>query len=218
MTRWYWILGFVLVLVGFAVAASMYSSLPDPMPTHWDMEGRINGTMPKPWGAYLMPGVMLVLWAMFAILPRISPRGFEMDTFVRAWAIFALSTLGLMLFIEILVLRAARDGGMLSPRAIVVGIGVLFAILGNFLGKVTRNFFAGIRTPWTLANEEVWLRTHRLAGKLFVLAGLIIVVAGLAGVSIWPLIAAPIAAAVIPAVYSYVVYKRIEGLPARRSV
>ena len=218
MTRWYWVFGLLLVIVGFAAAASMYSELPDPMPSHWDMKGQIDGTMPKPWGPYLFPGMMLVVWALFAVLPRISPRGFEMDTFTRAWGILNVTALGFMLFIEILVLRAARDGATLSPRPIIVGIGVLIAVLGNFLGKVTRNFFAGIRTPWTLANEEVWLRTHRLAAKLFVLAGLVVVVAGLAGATLWPLIVAPVAAVLIAGVYSYVVYRRIEGLPARRSV
>jgi len=218
VTRWYWVLGLLLVIAGFAAAASMYSALPDPMPSHWDMKGQIDGTMPKPWGPYLLPGMMLVVWGLFAVLPRISPRGFEMDTFTRAWAILNVTALAFMLFVEILVLRAARDGGTLSPRPIVVGIGVLIAVLGNFLGKVTRNFFAGIRTPWTLANEEVWLRTHRLAAKLFVLAGLVVVVAGLAGATVWPLIVAPVAAVLIAAVYSYVLYRRIEGLPARRSV
>jgi uncharacterized membrane protein len=217
VTRRYWFVGLLLVLAAFAVAASMYSSLPDPLPSHWDIDGRINGTMPKPWGAFLVPGMMLVMWALFAILPRVSPRGFEMDTFTRAWAILSLSILGFMLFVEVLTLRAGRDSANLSPRWIVVGIGVLFAVVGNFLGKVTRNFFAGIRTPWTLASEEVWHRTHRLAGKLFVAAGVVIVVAAFAGASVWALIAAPIVAAVIPAVYSYVIYRRIEGLPARRS-
>jgi uncharacterized membrane protein len=122
-----------------------------------------------------------------------------------------------MLFIEILVLQAARDWNPLSPRPILVGVGFLIAVVGNFLGKMTRNFFAGIRTPWTLASEEVWHRTHRLAGKLFVLAGLVVAVAGVAGVPGWPLLAVPGVAALIAVVYSYVVYKRIEGLPAHRS-
>jgi uncharacterized membrane protein len=217
VTRWYWVLGLFLVLCAFGVAAAMYPTLPDPMPSHWDMSGQINGTMPKLWGAFLGPAMMLVLCAVLAFLPRLSPRGFEMDAFARAWGILCLSTLGFVLFVEILVLRAARDGGTLSPRPILVGAGVLVAVIGNFLGKVTRNFFLGIRTPWTLANEEVWLRTHRFAAKLFVLTGLLVVVGGLAGVSPWPLLVAPGAAAVIAAIYSYVVYRRVEGFPERRS-
>lgn len=217
MTRRYWMFGFLLVLVGFAIAAAMYSSLPDPMASHWDMGGRINRTTPRLWGACFGPVMMLVVWVVLGLVPRISPRGFEMDAFARAWGILCLSALGFMLFIEILVLQAARDWNPLSPRPILVGVGFLIAVVGNFLGKMTRNFFAGIRTPWTLASEEVWHRTHRLAGKLFVLAGLVVAVAGVAGVPGWPLLAVPGVAALIAVVYSYVVYKRIEGLPAHRS-
>jgi uncharacterized membrane protein len=215
VTRWYWIVGFLLVLSGFAFAAAMYSSLPDPMPSHWDASGRINGTMPRLWGAWLVPAMMLVMWPLFGALPRVSPRGFEMDAFARAWTMLSLSGLAFMLYMEVLVLRAARDAGTLSPRPIVVGVGILIAVIGNLLGKMTRNFFAGIRTPWTLANEEVWYRTHRLAGKLFVLSGLVIVAGGFANVSPWPLFVAPGVAAVIAAVYSYLVYRRLEGFPAR---
>ena len=217
MSRAYWVIGLLLVLAAFAFAASMYSALPDPMASHWDMSGRVNGTMPRLWGAFLGPALMLVLWLVLALVPRLSPRGFEMDAFALAWSILCLSALGLVLFIEILVLQAARDWGTLSPRPILVGVGVMIAVIGNFLGKMTRNFFAGIRTPWTLANEEVWHRTHRFAAKLFVLAGLVVAVAGLAGVSSWPLFAVPVVAALIAVVYSYVVYRRIEGLPAHRS-
>jgi uncharacterized membrane protein len=217
VTRRYWILGLLLVLCAFAVAAAMYSRLPDPMPSHWDASGRVNGTMPRPWGAFLGPAMMLVMLGIFAGLPRISPRGFEMDAFARAWATLCLTALGFVFLVEVLVLRAAREGGALSTRAMFVGIGVLVAVIGNFLGKVTRNFFAGIRTPWTLANEEVWHRTHRFAAKLFVLAGIFVAVAGIAGVPMWAIVAAPIAAALASAVYSYLIYKRIEGFPARGS-
>ena len=102
-----------------------------------------------------------------------------------------------------------------SQTAIFAGMGVLFIVIGNLLGKVTRNFFVGIRTPWTLASEEVWYRTHRLAGKLFVAAGLFMVVASLAGLRLWPLFVSLGVAALVPVVYSYVIYRRIEGLPGR---
>ena len=87
-------------------------------------------------------------------------------------------------------------------------------IFGNVLGKVTRNFFVGIRTPWTLANEEVWYRTHRLAGKLFVVAGLLVVTTSLAGLGTWTIFVSVGLATLVPVVYSYVIYRKLEGLPA----
>jgi uncharacterized membrane protein len=90
-------------------------------------------------------------------------------------------------------------------------VGLLLVILGNFMGKLTRNFFIGIRTPWTIASEEVWLRTHRLGGKLFVVAGLVLFFSSLLGGGWIPAAVAIGAAALISVVYSYLLYRRIEG-------
>jgi len=210
------VLGLFLVLAALAIAALLYPSLPDPMPSHWNAAGEVNGWLPKFWGAFLMPLIMAFLWLMFLALPRISPRGFEMEPFLRAWGVFKVSLLGLMLFIGVVVLRAAQAGGRISMTAVFVALGVLFVVLGNLLGKVTRNFFVGIRTPWTLASEEVWLRTHRLAGKLFVISGTAVIAAAVIGLSMWPIFAAIMLAALIPVIYSYVLYKRLEGLPGAR--
>jgi uncharacterized membrane protein len=96
-------------------------------------------------------------------------------------------------------------------RGIEAGIGLLLAVVGNFLGKVTRNFFVGIRTPWTLASEEVWMRTHRLGGRLFVLAGLAMFALALAGGGPIAMIVVVGAAALVSVVASYFIYRRIEG-------
>ncbi len=217
MKRTFDALGFLLVLAAFGLTARAYPGLPDPMPTHWNAAGQVNGWMPKFWGAFLVPLVMVFLWVTFLVLPKISPRGFEMEPFTRAWDVFKLTMLAVMLFIGVLVLQAAKTGGELSPTAIFCALGVLFVVMGNLLGKVTRNFFVGIRTPWTLASEEVWYRTHRLAGKLFVAAGLLVVATSFAGLHVWPIMVSIGLATLIPVVYSYVIYRRLEGLPGTRA-
>ena len=187
MKRFSDVLGFLLVVAAFAMVGLKYPGLPDPMPTHWNLAGEVNGWMPKFWGAFLIPIVMAAMWLIFLVLPRISPRGFEMEPFLRAWGVLKVTILALMLFIGILVLRAASSGGDLSQTAMFCALGVLFVVIGNLLGKVTRNFFVGIRTPWTLASEEVWYRTHRLAGKLFVAAGLFVAATSFLRLSVWPI-------------------------------
>jgi uncharacterized membrane protein len=210
------VLGFLFVLAGFTVVVPAYPGLPNPMPSHWNAAGQVNGWLPKFWGALLIPIMMAVMWLIFLVLPRISPRGFEMEPFLRAWGILKVTVLGLMLLLEVLILRAANHSGELSQSALFVGLGILLVVIGNLLGKVTRNFFVGIRTPWTLASEEVWYRTHRLAGKLFVVAGLAVVASTLTGGTVWVLLVAAGLSSLIPVVYSYVLYKRIEGLPSAR--
>jgi uncharacterized membrane protein len=79
------------------------------------------------------------------------------------------------------------------------------------MGKLGKNFFIGIRTPWTLASDEVWFRTHRLGGKLFVLAGLLVFAAGVFGAGPFAPMAAIGAAALVSVVYSYLLYRRLEG-------
>jgi len=206
-------LGFLLVVAGFAVVVLQYPGLPDPMPSHWNAAGQVDGWMPKFWGAFLIPIMMAVIWLIFLALPRISPHGFEMEPFLRAWGVLKVTLLALMFFIGVLVLRASKNGGALSETALFCALGILFVVIGNLLGKVTRNFFVGIRTPWTLASEEVWYRTHRLAGKLFVAAGLLVAATSFLRLSVWPIMISIGLASLVPVIYSYVIYRRLEGLP-----
>jgi uncharacterized membrane protein len=89
-------------------------------------------------------------------------------------------------------------------------IGVVFVVIGNYMGKVQRNFFVGIRTPWTLANEEVWLRTHRLAGKLFVASGVVLAVSSFFGPGLLIGVAFALVASFVPVIYSYVLHRKLE--------
>jgi uncharacterized membrane protein len=209
VSRPYRVLGFLLVVAGFAYAAFLSPRLPDPLPSHWDAAGRVNGTMPKPWGVVIVPLVMAVLWLLFLVLPRMSPRGFEMGSFASAWGILTVSILAFMLFVEVLTLNAAETRANLSPKPIFAAIGVLFAVIGGVMGKFTRNFFAGIRTPWTLASEEVWNRTHRLGSKIFMAAGLVAVAAALFDLGWWVPLGALLVGPLVPVIYSYVIYRRL---------
>jgi uncharacterized membrane protein len=194
----------------FALAGALYGRLPRAVPTHWNLHGQADSFVAKPWGPFVLPLVMTGLYAVLAVLPRISPRGFRMESFARVYGIVRTSVLAFLLVLTALSLISAMGAPLGHDRTIGVAVGLLFVVLGNLMGKVRRNFFVGIRTPWTLASEEVWLRTHRLGGKLFVLAGLAAIVIGLAGGGMPVLLAILLTAAFVPAVYSYVLYRRIE--------
>jgi uncharacterized membrane protein len=204
-----WSLASILAVT--AVAVLLYARLPDPVPTHWNMRGVANGFTPKPWGAFMGPLVMTGLWALFFVLPRISPKGYQLSLFEHTYAF--MQTL-LIVFLGVVTSTALLAGaGIPVPveRVVPVALSVFIMLLGNLLGRVRKNFFVGIRTPWTLASDEVWLRTHRLAGWLMVLAGAVSLVASLAGASHWVMVSALSGAALFSTVYSYVLYRRIEG-------
>jgi uncharacterized membrane protein len=200
-----------LVILAFVVAGALYGRLPDVVPIHWNAKGVANGFAPKSWGALLMPGTMAGVYLLLLVVPRISPRGFTVERFQRVFEIFQTTILAFLLLMTVLVLLAGVGLKVPMDRTIYAAVGLLFVVLGNFMGKVTRNFFVGIRTPWTLASDEVWLRTHRLGGKLFVLAGIGLCASGLLGGGPIPLLAAIAVAGVVPVVYSYFLYRHLEG-------
>jgi uncharacterized membrane protein len=205
------LLNAALIVASFALTAALYSRLPAMVPTHWNARGQADGFTAKPLGAFLMPMVMLGTYLVLSVIPRISPRGFRVERFQRVFEILRSAILAFLFLINVLTLLAGVGVPVPMDRAIFGGVGLLFVVIGNFMGKLTRNFFVGIRTPWTLASEEVWLRTHRLGGKLMVIAGVLIAVSGLFGGGVIPLLVGVGLAAVVPIVYSYVIYRRIEG-------
>jgi uncharacterized membrane protein len=198
------------VIAMLALSAWFYPELPDPMPIHWDLAGNVDRYGAKPWAPFLLPIVAAGTAALLAVLPRISPRGYTLEGSRRSVGVVSASVVGFLGFVHTLLLAHATGHPVAVERWIPLGLGVLLALLGNRFGKTTRNFFVGIRTPWTLASDEVWLRTHRLGGKLFVIAGAVVVAAALAGRGV---IALPIAvglAALVPMLYSYWLYRRLE--------
>ena len=205
------ILALALVLVAFVVTGALYSRLPERIPSHWNIRGEVDSYSSKPFGPFVLPVVMAGLALIFLALPAVSPRGFRFDRFRGVWGVLQSAILGLLLLVHTLVLLSAMGRPVDMTRGIEAGIGLLLAVVGNLFGKLTRNFFVGIRTPWTLASEEVWLRTHRLAGKLFVLAGLAMFALALAGAGLVSMMLVVGAAALVSVVASYVFYRRIEG-------
>jgi uncharacterized membrane protein len=200
-----------LVVVAFAMTLALYNRLPESVPTHWNARGEADGFTAKPLGPFVLPLIMGGTYLLFLIIPRISPRGYRVERFQNAFDIIQVAIVAFLFFVTVLALLAGIGTPVPMDRAIHAGTGLLVVVLGNFMGKLTKNFFVGIRTPWTLASDEVWLRTHRLGGKLFVLAGTGLFVGGLLGGGAAPLIVALLVAGGIPVVYSYVLYRRIEG-------
>lgn len=201
-----------MVLIG-AYAAWIYPSLPDPMPTHWNAAGQADDYTAKAIGAPLLAAIPLFIFIVFKLIPVISPRGFRTESFSNVLNILMTASVVFGCIIGIAALRAARDSSADITTLVLVAVGFLLVIMGNFLGKVRKNFFLGIRTPWTLASDEVWAKTHRLGGWCFVVAGIFMVIMGLVKPPFdisWG-IAVIVAISLVPVVYSYIAYRKIEG-------
>jgi uncharacterized membrane protein len=207
----------IICLIGIvafgAYVAWMYPGLPDPMPTHWNAAGEVDDYSSKQFGAAIIGLVPVFSFAIFKLIPVISPRGYRTESFSGVLNILMTATVVFSCIIGVGVILAARDPGVNISSFVFVAVGLLFMIIGNFLGKVRKNFFLGIRTPWTLASDEVWAKTHRLGGWCFVIAGVIMALMGVAmpSSSIGWVVGVVIAIAFIPVVYSYFAYRKIEG-------
>ncbi len=163
----------VLVLLSFIVAGYLYPQMPDEMASHWNAKGEVDDYMSKFWGLFLMPIVLLGLWIMFLLIPKIDPLKENIEKFRRYFDGFIILITVYMLYIYLLTLLWNKGITFDMTRAITPAIGVLFYYVGVLVENAEMNWFIGIRTPWTLSDEEVWNETHKRGGKLFKIAGVI---------------------------------------------
>jgi uncharacterized membrane protein len=199
-----------VILATLAATVMAYPDLPAVVPIHWDAHGHVNGWGPK-WTLFLLgPGLMSIMVLMFSALPWLSPKKFEVDSFRATYLYIMVVTIAMLAYIQILILLGSLGMAVNMSRSIEGGVCLLIALLGNVMGKVRRNFFVGIRTPWTIANERVWNETHRLAAKTFFAGGLLGLIAVVLRAPFWVPISLILIAALAPAVYSLNFYKQLE--------
>lgn len=206
----YYLAAATLILATTAGTIMAYPHLPNIVPMHWDAQGHVNGWGAK-WTLFLFgPGLMLFMISVFSAIPWLSPKKFEVDSFRATYLYIMITTVALLAYCHLLVVVSALGAAVDMSRAIVGGVCLLIALLGNVMGKVRRNFFIGIRTPWTLANERVWNATHRFAAKTFFAGGLAGLIAVIVGAPFWLPMTAILVATLIPIFHSLILYKQLE--------
>jgi len=205
----------VAILAAAGVGLWARSQLPDaPIGTHFDLQGHVNGTLPRDIALAFGPGIALALAAtMLWLLPAIMPKNAAVERSSEAYGASVTVIIFFLCLIHAGVVAVALHYPVDLPRWVLAGTGLLFVVLGNYLPKTRYNYVMGIRNPWTLCNEEVWDKTHRLSGPLFMLAGALIV----AGAFVVPLplgfmlmVPAVVVVVLICNAYSYLVAKRLK--------
>lgn len=202
----------LLVLAAIAFSAVWHPRLPETVPTHWNARGEADGFGPRWKLTVLMPGMMVMMTLLLHFLPQLGPFRKNIESFRPTYGRIVVVAMVFLLALNVITVLKAEGRDIPMNRIIPVGIGLLLAVLGNWFGKLRRNFYIGIRTPWTIANDEVWERTHRLGGRLFVVYGLLLVLAGLTtpgwASAVW-LVAGLAVIALWVTIYSLVVYRRV---------
>jgi len=203
--------GILIFAVTLVYTALVYSRLPAQIPTHWNINGHVDQYSDRWPGAFFSPAMQLGMLVLFLLLPVISPKKASLDNFAGTYSTICLYVLGFLGYVQFLTLQAAL-GPFDVSKAIVCGVFVLLGLMGNLLTRAKRNYWIGIRTPWTLESEDVWNRTHRFGGRLLVAASLVGLVGTLIGAPLWTMFAIVMAASLAPVVYSFLIYRRTSGV------
>jgi len=199
----------LMILAMTAVTAYYYPALPEIMPTHWNYAGQVDGYGAR-WQLWLVGPVLMSGFLLFAIaLPWLSPKQFEVQNSGATYSYLMVIPVALFAAIELFMLGSALGVKLDVARVLPALAFVVLILMGNPMGKVRRNFFIGVRTPWTLASEQVWHATHRLAGKLMVGSGVLGLLALWLGAPHWLLLVLMMAWTPVPIGYSLLLYKRL---------
>ena len=161
------------IFISFVLALVLYPQMPERMASHWNIKGEVDGYMSKFWGLFLIPFLLAGFGLFFFAIPRIDPLKANIEKFRKYYNGFIIlfSVFMLLIYIQVILWNA---GIKIAPNATLpIGIGLLFFYTGILCEKAKRNWFIGIRTPWTLSNENVWNKTHKAGGKLFKIAGIV---------------------------------------------
>lgn len=199
-----------LIVVSVIISIVSYPYLPEQVPIHWNMQGEVDNYSSKLFNAILLPGMIIFLYSLLSVLPKIDPKKENVKKFGSSYYIIMLATMLLFIVIQIITILVALGYDIDMPVIISILVGILLVITGNYLQRARQNFFMGVRTPWTLSNEKVWDRTHRLSSKVFVLAGIIMIVSVLlpTTVQFYFVIGAIIVLAIVPILASYIFYQQ----------
>lgn len=202
----------VLSLIAISIVAGvlLWNQLPDPMASHWNANDQVDGYMPKFWGVFMMPLMVLGMYVLFLVIPGIDPLKANIAQFRGAFNLFIVLISVFMLYIHGLTLAWSlgyQDFKM--SAAMLPFMGVLFIFIGYMLRQAKRNFFIGIRTPWTLSSDTVWEKTHQLGSVLFMVSGALAFIGSFLGgeLAFWLFFVPLMGSALFLVIYSYILYR-----------
>lgn len=198
------------ILVGIS-AFFVYPHLPAEIPTHWNSQGQIDDYSPRAM-VFLFSFLPLILMVLFEVFPKIDPKKRNYALHQKAYRTVVFSVVLFMAAIYVITILASLGFSVSVDFLVKLGMAFLFLLLGNVLGQVRHNYFFGIRTPWTLASETVWRRTHRVGGYAYMVAGLFALISAfLSGpASFWLMIVPVILISFGLMIYSLYLFKKLE--------
>jgi uncharacterized membrane protein len=222
MTKWVWLVSTLIMIVMFGFSAWGWVQVPADasIPVHWNAAGEADRYGGKVEGLLLLPLVSIGVVLLFVFVRYIDPLRANIERSGQAYRAVLLGTLFFMAVLHVgAVLNAVGYGiniGLLAAPT----VGLMFMVIGNYLGKIRRNYMFGVRTPWTLASELSWNKTHRITGKLFVASGLLIVLASFWSpiIAFYTLMVTIFGTVLFALIYSYLIWKGDPTVQTRQEM
>ena len=198
----------IITLLPVLAGIILWNELPEQFPIHFNAAGEVDGWSSKVVGVFVMPLILVAAqWLCALGSIKMDPKANNLEGKVFGLVLWIIPVMSVLL--HVLVYCTALGMEMNVQIVIPVVMGLLLAIVGNWLPKCKQTYTLGIKLPWTLENEDNWNRTHRFAGPVWVVCGMIIMVSGLVGgVFLWVILAAFLVMIIAPTVYSYLLFKR----------
>ncbi|MFZ3057932.1 MAG: SdpI family protein [Minisyncoccales bacterium] len=205
------ILSVATILLAFATAIYFQPLMPAQMASHWNWQGNVDGYMTKNWALFFFPFLMVAVNILFHFIPKIDPQKKNIDKFFNSYQTFILVFNIFFLYIYSMTIIWNMGFSMNMNAVLMPGFAVLFYFCGDLMKNTKMNYTIGIKLPWTLANETVWDKTHKLGEKLFKLTAL----STLLGIffsqySLWFVFAPLIISIVYLFIYSYLEYQKVK--------
>ena len=195
----------VAILLPMLAGVILWNQLPEQIPSHWNAVGEIDGWSSKPFTVFGLPLILLAAQWLCVLGAGTDPKKSNHPQKILHLVLWIIPVLSALL--HVIVYAVALGNAVRVETVMPVFIGILFAIIGNYLPKCKQNYTIGIKIPWTLNSEENWNRTHRFAGRLWVVCGLAIMLTGFFG-GFWVFLPIVLLMVLAPFAYSYVLHRK----------
>ena len=195
----------IVILLPILAGVILWNQLPDPMPTHWNAAGEVDGWSSKPFAVFGLPCILLAAQWLCMLGTAADPKKNNHPTKIIHLVMWIIPILSVLL--HAVTYAVALGNNVRIEVVMPVFMGLLFAIIGNYLPKCKQNYTIGIKIPWTLDNEENWNRTHRFAGWLWTFCGIVIMLTGFFG-GFWVFMIITLFLVLAPIAYSYMLHRR----------
>jgi len=207
------LIALVLILAATVIGSLLWGRLPDPMASHWNVNDQVDGYISRLWGVLMMPVMSLAMLVLFLLIPSMDPLKANIDRFRPAFNLFIVLIILFLTYLWALTIwwNLGHTDFQMS-LAMLPALGLLFIYVGVLLRKARRNWFIGIRTPWTLSSDRVWDETHRIGSRLLIASGILALAGSLFGrYAFWFIFLPLIGSTLFLVIYSYLLYRREAG-------